>query len=83
MKSGEILIVGCLCLLVALLAGCDSVKPEKWETDQKLRTELFFRCMEALPAGPQQTKYNDWDEVVAECDNVAYYQARSCVANCN
>jgi hypothetical protein len=31
--------------------------------------------MKALPAGPQATKYNDWDEVVGECESVAYYQS--------
>lgn len=61
------------------LAGCSEV----WKTDQELRTKLFFKCMEALPAGPQKTMYSDWDEVVAECDNIAYYQVRKCVKHCN
>jgi hypothetical protein len=30
---------------------------------------------EATPAGPQSTKYNDWDEVVPECRNGARYMA--------
>lgn len=77
MKS---LIIG---IIAVGLIGCDSVKPEVWKTDQKLRTEIFFKCMEALPAGPQETKYNDWAEVVAECDDVAYYQARKCVKRCD
>jgi hypothetical protein len=71
-------------LIALLCAGCnfESVAPEKWETDQKLRREIFKECMKLLPAGPQETKYNDWDEVVAECDNVAYYQSRYCAKNC-
>lgn len=77
MKS---LIIG---LIAIGLMGCDRMLPPIWKTDQKLRTEIFFKCMEALPAGPQETKYNDWDEVVTECDNVARYQARKCVKRCD
>lgn len=39
--------------------------------------------MEALPAGPQATRYNDWAEVVAECRVTAYRLAdKICVKNC-
>jgi len=40
-----------------------------------MRREIFQQCMKALPAGPSATKYNDWDEVVAQCDSVAHYQS--------
>ncbi len=57
-----------------VLAGCDV--PEKdWGADQCLRIELFQQCLKALPAGPQSTQYNDWNEVVAQCQNAAYYQS--------
>lgn len=59
----------------ALLSGCDGEPIAKWEPDQELRAKLFKDCMSALPAGPVATKYNDWDEVVAECGNQAYYQS--------
>ncbi len=45
-------------------------------TDQCMRVQLFQECMKALPAGPQDTKYNDWDEVVAKCDQVSYWQSQ-------
>jgi hypothetical protein len=64
-----------LAILLAL-AGCD--KPayvQDWGADQCQRRELFLACMKALPAGPQSTHYNDWDEVVKQCDSAAYYQS--------
>lgn len=41
-----------------------------------LHRELFNECMKALPAGPVATKYNDWDEVVAECRQGSRYLAK-------
>lgn len=59
---------------VALLAGCG--KPMEFAgPDQCLRAEIFQACMKALPQGPQQTKFNDWDEVVEACASTAYYQS--------
>ena len=65
-------LIGAASLLTAVLAGgcTESIGP-----DQCLRREIFQQCMKALPAGPQATKYNDWDEVVGECESVAYYQS--------
>ena len=65
-----------LILIAALLlGGCEQVIPEKWEPDQELRAKLFASCMKSLPAGPQETKYNDWDEVVNACNEVSYLQS--------
>ena len=65
-------LIGAASLLTAMLAGgcTESTGP-----DQCLRREIFQQCMKALPAGPQATKYNDWDEVVGKCETVAYYQS--------
>jgi len=41
--------------------------------DQNLRRQVFMECLEKAPAGPQATKYNDWDEVVEACGQQAYY----------
>lgn len=30
-----------------------------------------------LPVGPVSTKYNDWDEVVGACNEVAYFQSQA------
>ena len=62
-----------LMLLVLLLSGCEV--QERSVTDQCLRQVLFDKCMKSLPAGPQATQYNDWDEVVAACGNQAYYMS--------
>lgn len=66
--------LACLFLLL-LLAGCDGVKQPTYVLDQKLRHEYFLQCLKAVPAGPVQTHYNDWDEVVDSCDSAAYHQA--------
>ena len=59
-------------IVAALLSGCNK-DPQK--VDQCIRTKLFESCMRSLPAGPVSTQYNDWDEVVNECENAAYYQS--------
>ena len=60
-------------LLTAGLGGCTNEDPQK--PDQCMRREIFMQCMAALPAGPKATMYNDWDEVVGQCDSVAHYQS--------
>lgn len=64
------------------VTACENKSP-RYVDNQELRRVLFKSCMKLLPEGPKETTYNDWDEVVAECDNVARYQARTCVDNCN
>jgi len=66
-----------LCALVVSLSACN-----KWATNQELRQVIFINCMESLPAGPKETVYNDWDEVVEACGEQAYRQARYC-KNCD
>ena len=70
-------IIKLIIIFIALFsAGCEMPVHEVWVTNQELRTEIFFKCMESLPAGPKKTKYNDWDEVIAECRNAAYALSR-------
>lgn len=66
-------------IVILILVGCS--KP-RYEIDQTLRFELFEKCMNLLPAGPDETVYNDWDEVVNECTKSATYMAHRCVENC-
>ena len=76
-----------LIVVVIALAGCTAktnadgtttlttanIDPEdKASNDQCLRAKLFEQCLKALPAGPQATKYNDWDEVVHQCELASY-----------
>lgn len=70
--------------IVAVVAtsSCSAVQYPEYVQDQPTRQRLFKDCMASLPAGPVSTRYNDWDEVVQQCDNVAYYQSRVCVKNC-
>lgn len=60
-------------LFTVVLGGCTEPDPQR--VDQCMRREIFQQCMKALPVGPKTTMYNDWDEVVKECENVAYYQS--------
>ena len=57
---------------VLLLAGCN-MEHCSWRPIPAERQALFQQCMESLPAGPQQTHYNDWAEVVQECSEYSYY----------
>lgn len=69
-------------VITLLLVGCMDDAPT-YRQDPKLRQEIFFKCLAALPAGPQSTKYNDWDEVVNECGRQAEWMAKTCVTGCN
>jgi hypothetical protein len=69
-------------LLPIFLAGCDDNSLPTYAVDQPMRRAYFMECLKSLPAGPTSTQYNDWDEVVAQCDSVAYYQAKYCIENC-
>ena len=79
-KTKRIALIGAS-MLSAVLAGCD-VGAEYGVTDSKAEQELFFRCMEKLPAGPVAAHYNDWSEVVAECGKRARAMTWGCVKNC-
>lgn len=61
-------------LIVAsiFVAACKPIDQNRTH-DQCLRATIFQQCMVALPAGPVATKYNDWDEVIAECGRQAQY----------
>lgn len=69
-------------LSTIVLSACGDITNPKWQTDQLMRQKLFKECMALLPAGPQSTKYNDWDEVVDQCDDIARWQSRFCVKYC-
>ena len=62
-------------LMLSVLVGCHELKHPTPPLDPELRQEIFFRCLEALPAGPVETQYSDWDEVVNECAQQAYYMS--------
>lgn len=69
-------------LLMAIFAICTActIGPERqYYVDQTKRAELFQMCLKAVPAGPQSTHYNDWSEVVANCDGFAYRTSLKCV----
>jgi hypothetical protein len=63
-------------LIAIYLSACDGGPPDPTQPDQCLRREIFMQCLGTVPKGPDSTKYNDWDEVVSECENAAYYQSK-------
>ena len=70
-----------LFLLILLLAACDhntvGVPTDRViVTNQCIQREIFKECLATVPAGPLATKYNDWDEVVAECRHSAHYMSQ-------
>jgi hypothetical protein len=70
-KTKRMTLIGASLLTAVLAGGCT----ESTGLDQCQRREIFQQCMKLLPAGPQVTKYNDWDEVVRQCDAIAYHQS--------
>ena len=65
-------------LVAMLLAGCENERENAdfAVTDQCINVALFEKCMRLLPAGPQSTQYNDWDEVVESCRYAAVTQSQ-------
>ncbi len=63
------ILIACL----VLLAGCE---PPPNTTDQTVRRQIFMECLKNAPAGPNSTKYSDWDEVVDSCESAAFYQSQ-------
>lgn len=65
------------------LTGCEwesaeigaPASPWKRQYDKAIQAKAFTQCMHDLPAGPQETVYNDWDEVVDSCRAAAMEQA--------
>jgi len=63
-------------MVVAALTGCTPEMPIPTSgPDQCLRREIFQQCLNSVPPGPSATKYNDWDEVVDECETAALRQS--------
>jgi hypothetical protein len=71
MSTKAILLAAC-----AALAGCEfQAAGPTYEPDQCLRAQLFQQCLATVPKGPEAARYNDWDEVVSQCESAAYHQS--------
>lgn len=55
------------------LYGCDNVPISG--IDQCIRAQLFKECLEKVPNGPDVVNFNDWSEVVSECESASQYQS--------
>jgi len=68
-------LLACAVILMAGCSGDEAPTKRQWAIDQCVRAELFKQCMTLLPAGPQSTKFNDWDDVVESCNDTSRSQA--------
>lgn len=62
-----------LSISLLILTGCQE---GEWRVNQELRAKLFQQCLQLVPKGPDNTKYNDWAEVIGECEDAAYFQSQ-------
>lgn len=83
-KAAVMALLGIFVLISSLVfwSVIRSPSPSYGVVDKNLQQQMFFKCMESLPAGPQATMYNDWNEVVAECGEQARRLSWGCVSNC-
>lgn len=65
-------------LLISMALVLVSCKDKECIPDQGKRAELFFKCLEKVPKGPTTVEYNDWEEVVKQCDDSAYRISLDC-----
>lgn len=63
-----------LVVLCLALTGCGKAAGDR-VVDQCLRIQLAQQCLANLPAGPVATHYNDWDDVITECNRGALHQS--------
>ncbi len=71
--SKKLILIALLLVWAALLVGCE--RPSETILDQCMRNQVFERCLTTVPRGPESTRYNDWAEVVGECETAAMYQS--------
>jgi hypothetical protein len=70
-----------LVFVIILLSGC--VRYSKYIVDRDEQKQNFLQCLAAIPKGPESTHYNDWDEVINSCNNIAESQATYCIKYCD
>jgi hypothetical protein len=78
----KIILTTILLTSIPLLSGC-SEPYCPYESNTERREKIFNECLEKVPDGPEQTHYNDWSEVVAQCGDEAYYISQERVCNNN
>jgi len=73
-------LVPVMVLLVAVFAFAIYQAPT-YKTNLVEYKEEYYKCIDNLPAGPESTVYNDWDEVMEECQWLATKLSTHC-SNC-
>lgn len=56
---------------IVILITLTSCSMPKFVIDREKQEAIFFKCLEKIPKGPTTVKYNDWDDVVRECNTIS------------
>jgi hypothetical protein len=74
----------CALLIWGISSASDAQRQSVYQTDLALNRELYKECMDHATNGPQSTVYNDWAEVVEQCQQWAHSNSSDyfCVKNC-
>lgn len=75
MKHPTFVIIPGLLVIASMLVVVACSSPPQRYIDQAKRNRYFMACLTNLPSGPNSTEYNDWDDVVKACDEVASRQS--------
>ena len=83
MKKVDTFTLGMVTFIVTFIAGLSYFiyNAPVWKTDNVKYKIEYYRCINNLPAGPESTVYNDWDEVMEECQYLARKLSTYCT-NC-
>lgn len=72
---------GTFCTLIAAVSVGGAYYSERDDvkrvSDRCEKQVLFERCLARIPKGPNSTVYNDWAEVIDECQSSATKNARN------
>lgn len=74
--AGRYVVLACLLALTGCGKPQSMVNPKPDMTAENAKRaaiyeQAYLACMASLPAGPEVTKYNDWDEVLDGCNRFA------------
>lgn len=64
-----------LCMVSALMYVAYKKRDCHYVTDNNKRSLIFESCLKNIPEGPKNTTFNDWNEVVNSCNQIAKEQS--------
>lgn len=69
-------------IIFLILIFCIGCSFPTYKVDGENKERIFFKCLDESPKSSDNTKYNNWDKVVKECNEVADSISRKCFKNC-